>query len=101
MIEHIIPYEPENSSISRYDYKYLRLQGMAFCEANWKQGEEISELLLSFLERKADEYCINGVDIRDCMGAVHFQFTLGFDSFQAAFNRYREPFIAQNKKPVF
>tara|TARA_Y100000310_G_C20685687_1_gene818801 strand:+ start:2501 stop:2800 length:300 start_codon:yes stop_codon:yes gene_type:complete len=98
MIEHCIPYEPENSSIIRYDYKYLRLQGMAFCEANWNQGEKLPELLLSFLARKADEYGIESVDIPDCMGAIHFQYSLGVDSFQAALKRYREPFIAEKKE---
>jgi len=95
MIEHCIPYEPENSSLSRYDYKYLRLQGMAFCEANWKQGEKFSDLLLTFLERKADEYGIDRVDIPDCVSAIHFQTTLGIELFQLAFKRYKEPFISE------
>jgi hypothetical protein len=101
VIDHITLYEPENSSISRYDYKYLRLQGMVFCEANWKQGEKLPALLLSFLERKADYYGIYSVNIPDCMGAIHFQVGRGLELFNLALKRYEEPFISKNKKPDF
>lgn len=97
MIDHEIPYEPESSSISKYDYKYLRLQAMYYCEVNWKQGEELPNQILCFLERKADEYSIDGVDLKDCMGAVYYQVCSGFDLFQSTLVRYKEPFLAEAK----
>jgi hypothetical protein len=97
VVEHIISYTPESSSLNRYDYQYLRLQGMAFCESNWHQGEKLSGLLLCFLERKAEEYGIENVDLPDCMGAVMFQVSLGFDLFKAALERYQEAFLGEMK----
>lgn len=95
MIEHEFPYTPDRTSIIKYDYKYLRLQGFAFCEANWGQGEKLPALLFAFLERKADECGIERVDLKDCMGAVCYTASHGKEVFMSVYATYREPFLKE------
>lgn len=99
MIEHEFPYSPECTSIKRYDYKYLRLQGFAFCEANWGQGEKLPALLLAYLERKADEHGIERVDLKDCWGAVCYVVSHGKkEVFMSVYATYREPFLKESHR---
>ena len=92
MLDHEFEYAPENSNIKRYNYKYLRLQGMEFCKVNWGKNN-LSKLLLNFLEMKNDEYCIVNIDLEDCMGAIMFQVSLGYERFNKSYDLYKEAFV--------
>jgi hypothetical protein len=77
-----------NTGIPRYDYKYLRMQGMEFCRVNWSQGKNLSDLLCNYLESCAYENGIDNVDITDCMGAIMHIVKQGIDSFEICHDKY-------------
>lgn len=75
------------SGITRYDYKYLRMQGMEFCKVNWNQ-RNLNDLLYNYLENLAYENGIDRVDINDCTGAIIYIVSQGIKTFETCHDKY-------------